>query len=71
LGLIIYYACVIGFYYCMEYFLNNSEFKEFTFLIFTTLLTCNNVVRVEMVAAIELYKEDATYRKIYQKDILE
>lgn len=71
LGLILYFACIIGVYYYTVNFFDNSELRNFTFLIFTTLLTINSVIRVAVVAAVEGLKEEANYRKIYKKDIFE
>src|SRR6218665_3378498 len=68
LWLIIYVAFTNGVYYYTENFFRDTELRNFTCLIFTTLLMFNNIARFPLVAAIDGLKEEATYRNIYNKD---
>jgi len=68
LYLVIYVAFIIGVYYYTENFFHDTKLGDFTFLIFATLLTFNNIARVPVVEAFDSLKEEATYRKIYNKD---
>jgi len=69
LGSIIYITFIIGVYYYTENFCfplkEVTELRDFAFLMFTTLLTFNNIARVTVVAANDIQKEEATYKKIY------
>src|SRR6218665_112608 len=62
LGLIIYVIFITGVYYYTDYLSSNTNLKDVAFLIFTTLLTFNNIARVIMVAAIDGINKEATCR---------
>ena len=63
LGLIIYVIFITGVYYYTEYLSSNTNLKDVACLIFTTLLTFNNIARVIMVAAIDGINKEATCRE--------